>query len=524
MPASLATLPDDPSELKRLLAEQREAHSRELAARDGQIEDLRSELEGLKEQLRLWKKRMFAPSSEAAPGQHTLFDEAETAASATAEPPAEEVEVGGHRRRPRRTVIPPELPRVEQVHELAEDERRCPHDGAELVEIGAETSEELDVVPARIRVIRHIRKKYACRCCEEHVVRAPRPVKLIPKSLASAGLLAEVAVAKYQEALPLYRQEARFARLGIELPRATLAGWMVRIGEALAPVIERLRSELLTAAVIHADETPVQVLKEPGRQATQGSYMWVQAAGQGPPIVLFHYAPSREAAVVAELFGDYAGTVVSDGYAAYGAASGARHAGCWAHARRYFHEALKAQSSARAGKARVGFNEIQRLFRLEKSWKELSPAERLAERRKHASPLIEKLRQWLEHSLPQVAPRTATGKALGYLERQWEKLTRFLDDGAVPIHNNLAENKIRPFVVGRKNWLFSATPGGAHASAALYSVIETAKANGLEPYCYLRWLFERLPTASDVEALDRLLPHRVTADEVVDDLRAALLP
>jgi transposase len=331
--------------------------------------------------------------------------------------------------------------------------------------------------------------------------------------------LAHIAISKYQDALPLYRQEAIFARHGIELSRTTLANWLIAVADRLTPMLSIMRRDLLSTDVLHSDETTLQVLKEPGRCADQRSYLWLNVTATGPPIVLYHYAPSRSRAVVEQLLGGYRGTLVTDGYAAYDAVA-ARHAGCWAHARRKFHEAFKAQPGARTGKAQVGFNFIQKLFVLERTWQDLNAATRQQRRQLEARPLLAELKDWLDTSLVQVAPKTLTGKALGYLANQWSKLTVFLDDGDIPIHNNLAENKIRPFVIGRKNWLFSDTVAGAHTSAALYSLIETAKANDLDPMIYLHWLFAALPRIDpdDVGAITTLLPYRVDRDRIAADL------
>jgi len=557
MPTSLDNLPDDPTTLKRIIADLsftyearidtlqqdhehrvdslqqdheeqvdslKQDHEQRVDAleqdHEQQVDALRQDhaeqLETLKEQLRLALKREFGRSSEAAPGQGELFNEAEQLAAASDTEP--ETEVPAYRRRkPGRKPLPAHLPRIEVVYELEAAQRTCPNDGQVLTEIGAETSELLDIVPAKVRVIRRVRKKYACPDCESHVARAPVPASLIPKSIASPNLLAQIALYKYQDALPLYRQEQILERLGVTVSRTTQANWMIRVGQALAPLLERMREDLLKARVVHSDETTLQVLKEAGRRPDQKSYMWVQVAGTGPPIVLYHYAPSRARSVVERLLDGYQGTLVTDGYSAYDSVP-ARHAGCWAHARRKFHEALKAQPKGKTGKALVGFNHIQKLFHLEKGYRDLSPAQRQRARQERSKPVIDQLRVWLDDSLPRVSPKTLVGKALGYLDGQWDKLITFLEDGEVPIHNNLAENKIRPFVIGRKNWIFSDSVQGAHASAALYSLMETAKANDLELSMYLAWLFHTLPNTKrdDIEAMRALLPYQVDRERIVE--------
>jgi transposase len=299
-----------------------------------------------------------------------------------------------------------------------------------------------------------------------------------------------------------------------------MVNWMVAIGQKLIPLVEQMRADALAADVLHADETTVQVLKEPDRRPDQKSYMWVQSTGTGPPVVVYHYAPGRSAEVVNHLFSDYRGTLVTDGYAAYGNLAHASHAGCWAHARRKFNDALKVQKGKRTGKAQVGFNAIQKLFALEKQWAKLSPEERLEQRQQLSRPVIDELATWLEKSLPTIAPKSQLGRAMVYLHKQWDKLNVFLESGDVPIHNNQAENKIRPFVIGRKNWMFNDSMNGAASSAAIYSIIETAKANDLNPDMYLRWLFNVLPNTdtTNTEALRALTPYGVDPDMIVQSL------
>ncbi|WP_404297117.1 IS66 family transposase [Halomonas sp.] len=476
------------------------------------------------EQFRLAIERQFGPSTEKYRVEQgdLLINEAEaavdeeesaTADESTADASATESHQPAKRRsRGGRVALPPELPRVEVIHDLPDDVRHCRHDGTELKEIGKEISEELHVVPARVEVIRHVRLKYGCPACEEGIQIAQAPAKLLPKSNASATLLAYVAIAKYQDALPLYRQSQIFARHGAEIPRNTLARWMVQVGERLMPLVEALRQHLLQAPLIHMDETTLQVNAEADRPASSTSYMWLQRGGPpGQQVVLFDYDASRAGRVPVRLLGDYAGRLVTDGYEGYAEVvrqNGITHAGCWAHARRKFVEAQKVQPKGKTGKADWALNQIRKLYAVEKQAKTLDPTARQILREQKSRPLITQLRAWLDKSLTQVLPKSALGKALYYLNGQWQRLTRFLNDGLIPLDNNPAENAIRPFVIGRKNWLFSHTPSGAQASASIYSLIETAKANGLSPYDYLRFVFETLPTLGEDDDLDTLLPWR----------------
>ena len=513
MERALDQLPDDVDLLKSLVADQL-ARNEQLQANQQAIvqenEGLKARVLTLQEQLNLALARRYAASSEKiSPDQYRLFDEAET--DTEAPPEDDEVIVPAHtRKKGGRRKLPQTLPRVEVVHELSAEERICPHDGATLAEVGAVTSEQLDIVPARIQVIRHIRKQYACKC-GQCIKTADLPRQPIPKSMASPGLLAHITVSKYQDALPLYRQETILRRIGIDIPRATLANWMIRSGVLIQPLINLMRDQMLDYDIIQMDETPVQVLKEPDKRAQSKSYIWVQRGGPPDrPVVLYDYDPGRGAGVPKRLLEGFTGYLQTDGYDGYNAvvaANGLTHAGCMAHARRRFSDAVKAQGrNRRRGKAHRGLSLIRKLYRVEGQARKLTADGRYAHRQKHARPVLDEMRTWLDEALPLVSPSSATGKALSYLHNEWSHLIRYLDDGRLEIDNNAAENAIRPFVLGRKNWLFSASVKGVKASANLYSLIETAKANNLEPYAYLRYVFTELPKADSVAAIEALLP------------------
>ena len=502
-------LPNDIDALKSLVADQ--------AVRN---EQLQSQVILLQEQLNLALAKRYAASSEKiSPDQVCLFDEAEADVPSIEDADDNVILVPAHKRKKHgRKPLPNNLPRIDVVHELPEDERHCPHDGQLLTEIDEVISEQLDIIPAKIQVIRHIRKKYACTC-GQCIKTAPLPAQPIPKSMASPGLLAHIAVSKYQDALPLYRQETILQRIGVELPRATLANWMIQAGTLIQPVINLLRDRLLDYDILQMDETTVQVLNEAGKSAQSKSYLWLQRGGPpDQPVVLYDYDPGRGAGVPKRLLTGFTGHLQTDGYDGYNAviaANGLVHVGCMAHARRKFSEAVKAQGKhKKKGKAHRGLILIQKLYRVEKQARRLAPEERYARRQQQAHPVLDELRSWLDDSLPLVPPSSATGKALNYLNREWGKLIRYLDDGRIEIDNNGAENAIRPFVVGRKNWLFSASVKGVKASANLYSLIETAKANGLEPYAYLRYLFTALPKAGTVDVIEALLPGNVDLDQI----------
>jgi hypothetical protein len=347
------------------------------------------------------------------------------------------------------------------------------------------------------------------------------PPQPIPKSLASPSLLAFIAVSKYADALPLYRQAGILERIGIDVSRATLAHWMVRVGELVQPLVNLMRERLLAHDFVQCDESRFQVLKEPGKTAESQSYVWVQrGTPDDHPLVLYEYDPSRSAEVPKRLFEGFQGILQTDGYEGYGALGrepGIVHVGCWAHARRRFVEALKGagknrkkgpKRTTKRSHAETGLRFIQTLYAIERSVKEATPDERLRVRQEQSLPVVAELRRWLDGALETVVPRSLSGEALGYLNGQWPKLVRVFDTGHVPLDTNAVENAIRPFAVGRKNWMFADTVRGAEASANLYSLIETAKANDIEPWAYLLHLFNELPKAETLEDVEALLPHR----------------
>ncbi|PKP89693.1 MAG: IS66 family transposase [Alphaproteobacteria bacterium HGW-Alphaproteobacteria-16] len=371
----------------------------------------------------------------------------------------------------------------------------------------------VDIIPASVKVIRHVRLKYACPCCQKHVATATKPAQPLGKSIAAPGLLAYIATAKYVDALPLYRQIQQFARLGIELDRTTLAHWMVKCGKLVQPLINRLTEQILDEPVVGMDETTVQVLDEPNKPAQSTSYMWVM--GAGPPaqrMLVYHYEASRSGNVPLERLEGFKGALMADGYSGYAAACqthGITRLGCWAHARRKFFDAAKLQPKGKTGRPDQALAMINKLYLVERQARDLNPSQRHQLRQDQARPVIDQLQAWLTRTLPRVAPKTKPGQALYYLQAQWTTLVRYLDDGRYPIDNNAIENAIRPFAIGRKNWLFSKSPAGARASANLYSLIETAKGHGIEPYAYLRHIFKQLPLAETVEDIDALLPQAV---------------
>jgi transposase len=514
-----------------------------IAERDATVTSQSALIAILEEKLRLATHQQFAPKSEklASLAQLNLFNEAEAlagadAARASEAPQNDDGQVASDpvRARGKRKPIDPTLPRVRIEHDIPEAKKLCTC-GCRLSRIGETTSEQFDIEPAKARVLQHVHFKYACRNCEgtSHdgpaVVTAEAPAQPLPKTNCSPGLAAFVTVSKYADGLPLYRQEGILARYKISVSRTAMACWMIKLGDVVTPLINLFNDIQLAYDILQMDETTVQVLKEDGRAATDTSFMWVRRGGPpGQTVILFDYASTRAASVPLRLLEDYRGYLQSDDYAGYNAVArrdGVIHVGCLDHARRYFVKAVQAQhaiAGSERGLAPQALLIIRKLYAIERLAREgkMSAERRHKLRQEKAKPIWNELRIWLDKNLGAAPPGTYTGKAINYLAADWPRLIRYLDDGRVEISNVLCENSIRPFVVGRKAWLFSDTPAGAHASAKLYSIVETAKACGLEPYAYLRLIFEKLPQAVTLADVEALLPWNVRAAQATRSVAA----
>jgi transposase len=513
MEINAATLPDTPGELKEIIIGLHEAHEKETGILLEQIRHLRAQLFGRKSE-----------KIQGGPQTLPLFDMPEPSEE---DWPEEKVRVPAHDRRKRgRKPLPEALPRVEVVHDIDEADKICAC-GCRLTRIGEEVSEQLDIIPAKMQVIRHIRPKYVCKKCEgveddgPTVKIAPVPSRIIPRSIATPGLLAHILTAKFVDHTPFYRQEKQFHRLGVEISRTSMCSWAMQTATVCQPLLNLLIDEVLSGFLIQADETTLQVLMEPGRDPTTKSYMWIFRRGDPEKTVLvYQYHPTRGGGVAKTFLRDFKGCVQTDGYSGYDFLDrdeNIRHIGCWAHARRKFMDVVKAQgknSKSRSGGKAVSY--IRKLYKIEKEAREkgLSPDEVYHLRQKESRPVLDDFKKWLLTRSVQVPGKGLLGIAISYTLNQWDRLVGYLEDGRLPIDNNMAENAIRPFVVGRKNWLFSGTPEGAEASALLYSLIETAKANKLEPYMYLRFIFEKLPTAASLQDFEALLPWNLTAKQL----------
>lgn len=490
---------------------------------DRKEQNYKSEIKILNEQIKSLRDKLFGRKTEKIyrdDGQISLFDIPEPEYPILEEP--EETIVASHtRKQGGRKPLPENLPRVEVIHDIPEEEKQCGC-GCMKVRSGQEVSEQLDIIPAKMRVIKNIRYKYVCKNCEgveddgPTVSIARMPEQMIPKSMATPGLLAHIMTAKFADALPFYRQEKQFSRIGVELPRSTMCNWAMKVAQACELLTGFMQAQILQGPVINIDETTVQVLKEPRRSKC---YMWVFKGGTpDKPIILFQCHPTRSGDVASAFLNGYQGIVQTDGYAGYNFLDtiiGIIHIACWVHARRKFTDVIKAlgrkKDTPLSGNAGTALKYIGKLYKIEKQAREkgLTTEELYKERQEKAVPILDEFKKWLDAKIEQAPPKNLLGKAIGYTLNQWHRLIRYVEDGRAGLDNNVVENALRPFVIGRKNWLFSCTPEGAIANACLYSLIETAKVNGLEPYWYLKYLFENLPEAMTADDFMALMPQNI---------------
>ena len=542
-----SVLPHDVGALKSLLMVQQKVmqslHQEVLAAHQeaatlrAQAQAVRDEAHAyiirMLEQATLARQRLFGTSSEQMSAQSRLFDEAEALAQASTDAQdtapiaaedthgtsgaADATQPAVKPARGKRAPLAAGLPRVDVVHDVPEAERTCPC-GAPMVLIGQDISEQLDIVPMQVRVIRNIRNRYGCPGSQHAPVTAPLPAQPLPKSNASADFLAMLYTVKFVDGMPLTRFGRVLQRHNAPVPSQTLARWVIGGGKLLQPLHNLMRDILLDCSLIHMDETVVQVLKEPGKIPTSNSYMWVQSGGPpDKPVVLFDYDPSRGGQVPTRLLEGFNGYLMTDGYGGYNdiaKTTGIERLACWAHVRRRFVDAVRVQPKGKRGKADEAVALIGKLYRIEREFKDALPEERHVARQSQSLPALAEIHAWMIKTVPQVTPKSALGTALTYMQNLWPLLTRFTERHDLPVDNNRAENSIRPFVVGRKAWLFSDTPAGAHASAVIYSLVETAKANGVEPYAWLRRVLRELPAAKTVEDVDALLPWNLRLPEI----------
>ena len=494
------------------------------------ITSLTLQNEWLLEQLKLSKKKLFGRSSEQAEQLvmdqlGLIMNEAEAYIFGMNSAGKAPVTVKAYERKRQSgnvlDVVPEGTPAEVVEHRLPEDERICSVCGSEMVEIGKEVRRSLMMKPAEFWVREDVYYTYACKNCEQetgeaNIVKAAKEPALLPGSFASAEAVAYLATQKFVMYSPLYRLEQEFNRQGLRLSRQTMANWLLNISEKwMRPVYDVLHEQLCREPVLHADETTLQVLKEPGRSSTSKSYMWLYRTSgcAKQAVVLYEYQPTRKAEHAEAFLKGFSGWLHADGYQGYHKLpENIRVVGCWAHARRKFDEALQTlpKEMQKDSPAAIGECYCSQLFKLEQALAELTPEERYEKRLEQEKPVLDALLSWANEMQAKTAPKSALGRAIHYLLEQWPYLTRYLEDGRLELSNNRAERSIKPFVMGRKNWLFANTPGGAQASAVIYSLIETAKENKLDPYKYLLWVLQSAPGLSETDDAwsEKLLPAR----------------
>lgn len=495
-------LPDDIQELKK-----------RLIALHNQVIEKDQKINHLQDIVNLLQRKKYAPQSEQVNwDQMGLFNEVEDLA---ASPVEEEIEDDDEKetityersKKKKRARLPENLPRQEVTIDLEEKDKICVHDGAELKKIGEEVSEKLEIVPAKVFVQKTIRYVYACPCCDEGMKTAPAPKALLPKTMASPSLVAYMIIAKFMDGLPLYRQEKIFSRIGVALTRQSMARWLIEVSQKLMPLYNLLQEDLLSRHYINMDETTVQVLKENGKKATSKSYMWVRYASGVNPIVLYDYFPTRSGQVPIELLEGFSGYLQVDGYDGYSMACEKNkliRLGCMDHARRKFKDAFSTSGGKDIGKKGLIF--FKSLYKIEEEIEKMSPDEKKRIRQEKSKPILDEMKTWVDEKRPKITPKSVSGKAINYFYNEYKYLVGYLEDGRLNISNCGVENKIRPFAIGRKNWLFSDSVEGAKSSAMFYSLIETAKANNVEPFDWLMRILEKLPYAETVEDYENLLP------------------
>lgn len=473
------------------------------------------QIQFLEEQILAYQLRQFASKSEKInPNQASLFDEAEFKSEEKILSQEEEITVASYKRQNKagRKALPAELLRVPRIYDLSDEEKTCAC-GCALTHIKDEKSEQLEIIPAKIYVIEHVRKKYACKKCQTTIKVAKQPTAPIPRSIAASGLLSHVLVSKFQDHLPLHRQETIIKRIGVDIPRATLSLWVIKCAELLFPLLKLMQDRILTYDIAYADETTLQVLNDPNKGVQSKKYIWLFAGG--PPeefVYCYHYHHSRSHEVPINFLEDFTGFLHCDGYPGYDSLARKNSlmvlVGCLYHARRKFVEVVKLMPN-KEGVATHVINSIAKLAHIEEEIKNLPLPEKQVTRLNQAKPLLDDLHQYLINNQPHIPPKSLLGQAVSYTLNQWPKILNYLKDPRLDISNNLSERAIKPFVIGRKGWLFANSVEGAKAAAIIFSIIETCKYHKIEPYNYLRYVLNMLPQCQTMDDYEKLLPYKI---------------
>lgn len=508
--APTESLPLDVAQCHEVIAHLK-AHNDELSATLHEEQRLRSRLQ---QQVDLLLKRLYGPRAERIdPKQLALFAQELAAAPESEATPEDELPAPapaakkGHGRK----ALPKDLPRQRIVHDVPAHEKVCTECGTDKKRIGEEISEQVEYVPASLFVLEHVRPKYACPSCQEHVVIAEAPARVIEKGLPGPGLVAHVITSKYCDHAPLYRQEFMLARHGVELSRKTLCGWVLTAADKMQALVELMKRDVLASSVIHTDDTPVRVQGDGNNGAFTGRF-WVYVGDEMHPYTVYDYTPSRKRDGPAAFLDGYHGYLQADAFGGYdGIYSSGKviEVACWAHARRKFHEARSTDSN----RAHCVLAWIRQLYDIERDGKKLDVEQRRALRNEKSLPLLDAMKKWFDEQQLKILPKSPIGDAVNYAMNNWTALTRYLGDGILDIDNNQAEQALRGIAIGRKNWLFLGSDRGGRAAAIHYTLIQSAKRHGLDPFAYLRDVLLRIATEPDTD-LRQLLP---------DHWKAALL-
>jgi len=497
---------------------------KELLEKRNELKDIlpyKAKYENILEQLRLAKQQRFSPSSEKGVVHPDMFDEPgvelpdDVKEQLSDEKDGITVAQHTRKKKPKRCALSEDLPRETIIHDIGDDEKVCDC-GEHLVRIGEEVTEQLKYIPAKLSVVAHVRPKYACKPCQGNVKIASMPALLLPKSIATPELVSHVVVSKYCDHLPLYRQEKMWARIAVNLPRSSLCGWVLKAAELCDPLVKLLQRNIVTHDYAQADETTVQVMKEEGRKNTSKSYMWCyRGGGKTHSDIVYEYQETRGGYHAERFLSGFKGYLQTDAYSGYNWVEknkGIVAVGCHAHARRNFADLVKISKTP--GLAQQGIIFYKKLYKIEKHARDnkLSPDERYEIRKEKSKPILDAFKQWLDHHLTKTSEQGKIGKAIRYCLNNWKQLTRFLKDGRVEIDNNLLENTIRPFAIGRKNWMMMGSPKGAKAGATFYSLIETCKANNIDPQKYLTQMFHKIRLCKTDDDYKKLLPQNIQLD------------
>jgi transposase len=486
-------------------------------------------IEMLRHQLDLFRLAQFGRKTEKgvlpdenSPQQSFQFDEAESLIEVEPEESnTETLTPASDQKKTGRKPLPKSLPYIEKIHDLSDAEKQCAC-GCALTYIGDERSEQLDVVPQMTFRVVHIRKKYACKSCEEKIVLAPLPEQPLPKSMAAPGLLAAVIDSKFNRHLPLYRQESMFLDAGVSITRGTLSHWMIKAADVLMPLVKLMEAKIQEYDVAYADETPLQVLKKEGESVTSKSTMWLFIGGPASArSFVYQYHPTRSQEVAFKFFEDFTGYLHADCYDAYinlDKLERIQHVACMAHARRYFVNVIKL--SKKEGVASKVVEMMAKLYKIEAELKrdQATPEMILMKRKKESDPILKRIKKLLDEHLPKIFPKTPLHQAASYMMNHWDALTCYLKDGRLEIDNNRSERSIKPFVIGRKNWLFHGNDVGAKAGSILFSLIETCKEHEVDVFSWLKYVLSHIHEAHTLEALEKLLPYHIDP-ELLKDMR-----